>query len=396
LNTTLAQANVKAYYFAGTAATQTDITVNAKGRYVRVQLKTQNYLNLAEVQVLGCAPICTSTSNIAVNKAASQSSTGYGGNASRAVDGNTSGAWNNNSVTHTFSDVNAWWQVDLGAINNIDAIKLFKRTDCCGEWLTNFYVFVSETAFSSTDLNTTLAQANVKAYYFAGTAATQTDIPVNAKGRYVRVQLKTQNYLNLAEVQVFGCAAPVAALVNKNVLTIQGQQEGNKALINWVSENNKTVDYFTLEKINLTTGDFETVEIVKNNPAQEVGYFTSYDNVPAQGENFYRIKRVSTNGDVLFSDVKMLVFSNLETITVSPNPARDVLTITFDKTYTDKAIDLTLVNIDGKSVITQHIDKLQTESHTLDIANHTSDGMYMLVIKAKGKRDVFKQVVITH
>jgi len=31
-----------------------------------------------------------------------------------------------------------------------------------------------------------------------------TTIPVNTTGRYVRVQLNGANYLNLAEVQVFG------------------------------------------------------------------------------------------------------------------------------------------------------------------------------------------------
>jgi Carbohydrate esterase, sialic acid-specific acetylesterase/Chitobiase/beta-hexosaminidase C-terminal domain/F5/8 type C domain/Secretion system C-terminal sorting domain len=343
--------------------------------------------------------ICTATTNLALNKTATQSSTAFSGNPSRAVDGNTSGVWSNNSVTHTDSNVNAWWQVDLGAVVNIDVIKLFNRTDCCADRLSNFYVFVSQTAFTSTALNTTVAQAGVTKYLVSGTAGAQTDIPFNLKGRYVRVQLggtAAQN-LSLAEVQVFGCAVSTAApLVSKNVLTIQGQQEGNKALISWVSENNKTVDYFTLEKRNLKTGDFETVETVKNGQLQDIGYFTSYDNAPTEGENFYRIKRVSTTGDILLSEVKVLVFSNLETVMVSPNPARDALTITFDKTYTDKAIDISLVNIDGKSVIRQHIDKLQADNHTLDIANQTSNGLYMLVIKAKGKRDVFKSVVITH
>ena len=39
--------------------------------------------------------------NIAAHKPASQSSIAYGGDASRAVDGNRDNAWNNRSVTHT-------------------------------------------------------------------------------------------------------------------------------------------------------------------------------------------------------------------------------------------------------------------------------------------------------
>src|SRR4051812_10353384 len=55
----------------------------------------------------------TITTNYALGKPTSQSSTGYGGDPSRAVDGNTSGVWTNNSVTHTNFGHQPWWQVDL-------------------------------------------------------------------------------------------------------------------------------------------------------------------------------------------------------------------------------------------------------------------------------------------
>src|SRR3954452_15332870 len=52
--------------------------------------------------------------NYALGKPATQSSTGWGGAASRAVDGNTDGNFFDNSVTHTLLEANAWWEVDLG------------------------------------------------------------------------------------------------------------------------------------------------------------------------------------------------------------------------------------------------------------------------------------------
>ena len=141
--------------------------------------------------------------NLARGKMATQSSTSYGGAASRAVDGNTDGNHYNGSVSHTGNQKNPWWQVDLSNSYNIKSIRLWNRTDCCAERLSNFYVLVSNNPFAPGDLNTALGQPGVWNYYFPGTAGPQIDIPVHRTGRYVRIQLNGSNWLSLTEVQVF-------------------------------------------------------------------------------------------------------------------------------------------------------------------------------------------------
>ena len=66
-----------------------------------------------------------SGNNLALRKSATQSTTGSGGVASRAVDGNTSGIWNNGSITHTQggASLNPWWRVDLGATYDVANAK---------------------------------------------------------------------------------------------------------------------------------------------------------------------------------------------------------------------------------------------------------------------------------
>ena len=145
-----------------------------------------------------------STSNLALGKPATQSSTGFGGLASRGVDGNTSGNWADNSVTHTNNEHQPWWQVDLGSVQQIGAVKVWNRTDCCSERLSNFFVLVSDTPFISTDLATTINQAGVSGYFTAGPVANATEMGVYRSGRYVRVQLAGVNFLHLAEVEIRG------------------------------------------------------------------------------------------------------------------------------------------------------------------------------------------------
>jgi hypothetical protein len=138
----------------------------------------------------------------------SQSSTGFGGSPDRAVDGGTNGSFKAGSVTHTVQQDYAWWQVDLGKIENVTQVTIFNRTDCCSERLSNFYLFASAQPFTSNDPGATVASAGVWKYYHRGNAGAKLAIPVASRARYLRIQLTAKGgYLSLAEVQVATNAA---------------------------------------------------------------------------------------------------------------------------------------------------------------------------------------------
>jgi hypothetical protein len=175
------------------------VAIGARGRYVRIQLSGTNALHMAEVQVFGAWV----TDNIAIGKTASQSTTWSP--ASRAVDGNTDGVYWDNSVTETAPDANAWWQVDLGAAAGVGSVAIWNRTDCCADRLSDYWVFVSNTPFASTDTPATLqGRAGTWSVHQTTAPNPAVVIPVGAPGRYVRVQLSGTNNLHMAEVEVFG------------------------------------------------------------------------------------------------------------------------------------------------------------------------------------------------
>jgi hypothetical protein len=123
---------------------------------------------------------------------ATQSST-YSGTAlaSRARDGNTSGDWINNSVSHTNYDNNPWWMLDLGVDKIIDNVIIYNRTDCCGTRLDNFILEV-------------LDASNNVVYTHTNGAATITNTVSNIStlGRKIRIRLTGNQFLQLAEVVV--------------------------------------------------------------------------------------------------------------------------------------------------------------------------------------------------
>jgi putative heme-binding domain-containing protein len=95
------------------------------GRYVRIELPGRNKtLTLAEVEVF------SDGKNIARRGKALQKNTAYGGDARRAIDGNTNGTFGAGGQSHTEEGTsNPWWEVDLGSEAPIDTVVVWNRTD---------------------------------------------------------------------------------------------------------------------------------------------------------------------------------------------------------------------------------------------------------------------------
>lgn len=156
--------------------------------------------------------------NLALNKSVSQSSTYSTGIPEKANDGVTNGSWSYGSVIHTYYDQNAWWEIDLGKVCSISRIEVWNRTDCCGTRLGNFYIFVSDVAFTSQSLTTTLNQSGVWNQHITTAPNPDVSVTVERTGRYIRVQLAGTNYLSLAEVKILGPEA----------ITFQYDNSGNR------------------------------------------------------------------------------------------------------------------------------------------------------------------------
>lgn len=184
------------------AGRSVNFDTSATGRFVRVQKATTGILSLAEVVVGGV--------NLAEGKSAAQSSTYGSANANLAIDGNIDGNFNSGSVSNTGSELNPWWQLDLGEQTAIGRIKLFNRTDCCRTRLSHFYVFVSETDMRDRSLQSLLDDPDVwQAFEVAGVNASYV-VSGRSVGRFVRVQRNTSGYLQLAEVALYGAASAAA------------------------------------------------------------------------------------------------------------------------------------------------------------------------------------------
>lgn len=149
--------------------------------------------------------------NLAYLRPASQSSTAYSGEASRAVDGFSNGLYTAGSVTHTATTANPWWRVDLEDSYQLNKIEISNRTDCCEDRLAGTKVLVGDTPSNN--------PADYTEVGVLTAAKTQRLTNLSAMGRYIMLYLPGNNkILSIAEVRAYGNKCSVASAVT-NITT---------------------------------------------------------------------------------------------------------------------------------------------------------------------------------
>lgn len=136
-------------------------------------------------------------SNIARGKPASQSSFSpysRGDDASGAVNGVVTGSYG----FHTAKQHGAWWQVDLLASVALKEVVIFNRLDACAPRAYSFVLKLGDEAGVFTEVH---AQ---NGHPFGGRDGRPARIALQgATARFVRIQLTTDDYLHLDEVEVY-------------------------------------------------------------------------------------------------------------------------------------------------------------------------------------------------
>lgn len=192
------------------------------GRTVRVQQLGLNnggnhVLSLAEVTVLDYDNYI----NVAAGKPSSQSTTAFGGSAARANDGDTSGIYGFETISHTDAVAGSiWWEVDLQGDYYINEISLHARTECCAGRQGNYRLSIMDNGSEMWGMDVAPGAAGSDINFGALFDVWENTGVAIAAGDAVRVSLiggrnntsegdpNAALFLMLAEVQVFGVAVP--------------------------------------------------------------------------------------------------------------------------------------------------------------------------------------------
>ena len=222
--------------------------------------------------------------NIAAHKPASQSSIAYGGDASRAVDGNRDNAWNNRSVTHTDFQDHSWWKVDLEKEESVGTVRIYNRGDGnVANRLSNFDVILLD------------KDGKEAARHHVDSLNNQPTVDVQFTGvnaRYVKIELnKSKTPLSLAEVEVYRSV--------KEEKVVESKKTENKAKTDFTAELNKYLFGLNYDKTNILTRRGEAIENYTNTSTKQQGNeFVVVEKVKKNLSNGSADVAINGNGDI--------------------------------------------------------------------------------------------------
>jgi hypothetical protein len=211
-------------------------------------------------------------------------------------------------------------------------------------------------------------------------------------GAAVEIRTHDGTDSQLWQIVEVSCNTSSRYLIGNDVLDINAAAEVNSARIGWVNNTGFKNDFFTVEKANPTSGDFEELEIVNSkNVTDESEYYTVHDKSPVEGDNTYRVKVTYIDGTSKTSAPQTVKFNAAASIRVFPNPASETVAVDLSK-YKGEAVTISIYNQFGQQVLTQQVEKA---SGTVNVdISQTSMGNYMLRVVSKGRKDALQQLHI--
>ena len=250
--------------------------------------------------------------NIASHKPASQSSIAYGGEASRAVDGNRDNAWNHRSVTHTDFQDHSWWKVDLEKEEAVGTVRIYNRGDGdVANRLSNFDVILLD------------KDGNEVARQHVDSLNNQPAVDVQFSGdnaRYVKIELnKSKTPLSLAEVEVYRAV--------KEEKVVADKKTENKAKTDFTAELNKYLFGLNYDKTNILTRRGEAIENYTNTSTKQQGSeFVVVEKVKKNLSSSHADVAINSNGDIylgaLFKANQDLLENKPQQISLDRNKSR--------------------------------------------------------------------------
>ena len=164
-------------------------------------------------------------------------------------------------------------------------------------------------------------------------------------------------------------------------------KQGNTSLLKWQTLQEINTAYFIIERS--TDGENFTpltkVAAAGNSTTTKTYQFT--DNLPLNGNDYYRILQVDKDGKSSYSPIRTLAFLLKQVITITPNPAREKINVTINGN--DKVLKIYLTDAVGKTVATFN---MQGQYQQISLPNIAS-GVYYIKILGDGVSHTQKLVI---
>jgi hypothetical protein len=164
------------------------------------------------------------------------------------------------------------------------------------------------------------------------------------------------------------------------------------AFLKWTTSEQVNASYMEVERSS-NGANFESIK--RLNVAANSSMLSTYnftDILPASGKNYYRLKLVSINESVQYSQVKLVSFEETGMVVTYPNPVQSQLKITLSDSWISKPVKIELFNQLGERVLSKQVASAQ-QTQILDL-NKLPDASYILKLTQQDNTTVIKNIQV--
>ena len=153
------------------------------------------------------------------------------------------------------------------------------------------------------------------------------------------------------------------------------QKNNSSVAISWGTEQEFNTQSFVIQRSadGTTWTDISTTPAAGN--SSSLRNYSSLDNTPINGINYYRLKEIGIDGNVTYSVIRKVLFSGKYKVLISPNPAKDFINIYIAKDNNTNSI-IKVIDFSGK-IVRSESSALSTISIS---TNGLSKGVYFVKI----------------
>ncbi len=191
---------------------------------------------------------------------------------------------------------------------------------------------------------------------------------------------------------VFGSTAPLPV----SIIDAKAYQQNNVNIVDWTTSGEATENVVKYEvERSATSTSFITIGTVASLNNAGNSSYTFTDVAPLTGDNYYRIKIVTANGNIKYSQVMVVRAKNNLSITVYPNPVFKGGNITVQLSGVSSGMyQVELYNIQGQQVLVKPIQHNGgSASYNMQLNTTLAAGTYRLKIVSANNEGIFNQTI---
>lgn len=165
------------------------------------------------------------------------------------------------------------------------------------------------------------------------------------------------------------------------LLSFQGKKVRDQVSLEWTTMTETNSDHFIIEKAN-SEGDFSFFKSIKSRGGiSKQTYYSLVDDNPFMGTSYYRLKEVTTEGDITTYKTISIEFGEASGFSIFPNPANTYFNVVNYDAIGQESVKLELIDIYGKVIKTSAVQNWngKFKFNTSDLKS----GVYSLRISSR-------------